>query len=196
MFKFVVTFRRFMLCTIPSLGNGHLLNALRRGCSFSMDIFEYVLRRDWQFMATFDYACYVLWSDPYDQRKSLTTVHFWVTKRKQSRLAIFNFSTFKFEKWTDWIQFSCFSNYKLKLRFSCLILLKTKWTEGIRVRVVFVHFIFIPNWKLKFKNSQSWVSMFDSSKTENHKFTISIFNVLRNQKLKIENGQLVFISCF
>ena len=44
--------------------------------------------------------------------------------------------------------------------------------------------------------------MFDSSKIENHKFTISIFkikvvvNVLRNQKLKIENGQLVvFISC-
>ena len=38
--------------------------------------------------------------------------------------------------------------------------------------------------------------MFDSSKIENQKFTISIFNVLRNKKLKIENDQLVvFISC-
>ena len=30
------------------------------------------------------------------------------------------------------------------------------------VRVVFVHLIFIPNWKLKIKNSQSWFSMFDT----------------------------------
>ena len=44
------------------------------------------------------------------------------------------------------------------------------------VRVVVVHLILIPNWKLKIKNSQSWFSMFDSSRIENHKFTISIVN--------------------
>ena len=35
-------------------------------------------------------------------------------------------------------------------------------TTSASVRVVFVHLILIPNWK-KFQNSQSWVSMFDSS---------------------------------
>ena len=45
-----------------------------------------------------------------------------------------------------------------------------------KVRVVFVHLIFIQYWKLKIKTSQSWFSMFDFSKIENQKFTKSIFN--------------------
>ena len=47
---------------------------------------------------------------------------------------------------------------------------------SVWVRVVFVHLILIPNWKLQIKNSQSWFWMFDSSRTENHKFTIWIVN--------------------
>ena len=48
--------------------------------------------------------------------------------------------------------------------------------KGYVVRVVFVHLIFIPNWKLKSKIPNRDFYLFDSSRIENHKFTILIVN--------------------
>ena len=74
------------------------------------------------------------------------------------------------------------------------------------VRVVFVHLIFIQYWKLKIKTSQSCFSMFDSSKIYNLNFHCLLLRKVKlniilqyfeNQKLKIENGQLVVLTfCF
>ena len=74
------------------------------------------------------------------------------------------------------------------------------------VRVVLVHLIFIQYWKLKIKTSQSCFSMFDSSKIYNLNFQCLLLRKLKlniilqyfeNQKLKIENGQLVVLTfCF
>ena len=78
--------------------------------------------------------------------------------------------------------------------------------NGILVRVVFVHLIFIQYWKLKIKTSQSCFSMFDSSKIYNLNFQCLLLRKVKlniilqyfeNQKLKIENGQLVVLTfCF
>ena len=60
-----------------------------------------------------------------------------------------------------------------------------------KVRVVFVHLIFIQYWKLKIKTSQSWLAMFDPQKLK-IKNLQSQFSMFVAKKGKIEHPTSIF----